>query len=129
MKGILVNRLLLGGKTYEKFDMVGAPTPCPFSADKFYGGYVKRFGKTKEGPYLCMDGSMEVVDLFVDFDSLGSLPIKALNDIAGIIEVRKNAHEASSNSKDRIKVSKPKGTDKDGMIAFIRNNAVEIVSN
>lgn len=67
MKGYLLGKTEVGGKSYAYNDMTGI-TGTGFGSD-YYGGRVKSFGTTKEGFLLCIERD-KVIDIFVDEDRL-----------------------------------------------------------
>lgn len=65
MKFKMLSTLKYKGKKYDITDCNGMYNPESFGLENFYGGRVKRLGKTKEaGLYMCLEGN-EVIDLIL----------------------------------------------------------------
>jgi hypothetical protein len=129
MKGILLNTVELAGKRYTFNDVTKGVLECPFPADKFYGGRVKRFGKTADGLHLCLEQGLEnVIDIFIDFDSLHDMRVSTLRQIADKVKAKKFA---VTPVKDREQMSAvleiKKDATKEELIEYILTNAVDVI--
>lgn len=131
MKGILINSTMLAGKRYVYNDITKGITASCFPVDKFYGGRVTRFGKTAKGLLLCLEKNYEeVIDIFVDFDTLEGLDLKTLQAIATVVKDRKLTN-TPGDQRDAMeaKLEIPKEATKKELAEYIRKYAVGIVSN
>lgn len=127
MKGIVLNSVVLAGKKYKYNDVNQGIIGCPFPLDKFYGGRVGRFGKTSEGVYLCLEHTgEEIVDIFIDIESLQELNKNILLSIAENVKLKKAAYVKDIKLPDAKQIRK---MNKDALIEFILSNAVEVFSN
>jgi len=66
MKGRLLNSTKYNGKTYTIDDLAGLMDHD--MGDSWYGGMIKKFGKTNDGIYLCLayyGHEYHVADLFL----------------------------------------------------------------
>jgi hypothetical protein len=127
MKGIVLNSIVLAGKKYKYNDVNQGIIGCPFPLDKFYGGRVGRFGKTSEGVYLCLEHTgEEIVDIFIDIESLQELNKNILLSIAENVKLKKAAYVKDIKLPDAKQIRK---MNKDALIEFILSNAVEVFSN
>ena len=130
MKGILLNTTELDGKKYKFNDVTKGIVASTFPTDKFYGGRVTRFGKTADGLTLCLEKNLEnVIDIFIDFDSLLKLSKDMLQAIAEKVKVKKFAI-TPLQEREQIAVEleiKADATKKE-LADFIMANAIEIIS-
>lgn len=131
MKGILMNTTTLAGKTYKYDDITKGIVNCSFPQDKFYGGRVTRFGKTKDGLLLCLEKNQEeVIDIFVDLDNLNDCSVKILKEIAA--KVKKSVLISTpGNKRDAMEeeLAIPEDAKKDELIAYIKKYARAISSD
>jgi hypothetical protein len=131
MKGFLLNTTTLGGKKYTYNDISQGIVASQFPVDKFYGGRVRRFGKTKEGLLLCLEHNREeVIDIFIDVGSIDKLPRRILIGIAGNLKEKKllsAAPEKRMELEESLKIDAKMSIEE--LIKFIGDNMPQLLDD